>query len=564
MRTRLLLLAFLTATGQLSAQDETVSAVSSPTVTEQSAVKSTSSSSVDSEPESVSPNPSISNIGVLTEDKPASIPAPTPVAATNSKDTLSVDFPDEEIRTILRNVADLFELNLVIPDTLQGRASLKLREVTWRQIFNVVLSQVGYAFIEDGNIIKIVSRDTLSAEPFTTTTLVIDNVAAASIEPLLRSILTPSRPANGTDPGAPGGSIVLNSLANELIITDQSVTISRIIATAKRLDSEPRQVVIETKFVELTRDQGRELAVGLAGKQNIGGGAGTAAGALNTLGQVMPAAIATGSPSLGKTGSFNALLNSQDYSILLKAFDSLSGTRIVSNPTIVAINGSKSEINIGTDFQLVTATQTAPTGGGTPTVTYSAGGKVFEGVKVEVTPQITSNKLVSLSLKTEKSNARAFSVGEGVTAQTFYDINKREGTLNMILQDGQTAAIGGLMDTKDSKVDTKVPILGDIPVLGNLFKSKNSQKVETNLIIFITASILEPSKTTYRNIATQTQISNLDITERDIQGVGYKVEDAEKQLYQDLDVLRKQKQDAEIAEKLKIEKDAKTKALREK
>jgi type II secretory pathway component GspD/PulD (secretin) len=84
-----------------------------------------------------------------------------PVAAkskdASGKDTLSVDFPDTDIREILRNVADLFELNLVMPDTLQGKASIKLRDVTWRQIFEVVLKQVGYTFIEKDNIVKIVS-----------------------------------------------------------------------------------------------------------------------------------------------------------------------------------------------------------------------------------------------------------------------------------------------------------------------------------------------------------------------------------------------------------------------
>ena len=74
------------------------------------------------------------------------------------KDTLSVDFPDEDIRTILRNVADLFELNIIIPESLQGKTSIKLRDVTWRQIFQNVLAPVGFTYVEDGNIIKIVSK----------------------------------------------------------------------------------------------------------------------------------------------------------------------------------------------------------------------------------------------------------------------------------------------------------------------------------------------------------------------------------------------------------------------
>jgi type IV pilus assembly protein PilQ len=514
------------------------------------------------------PAPEAAPVVVASPSPAPGLPVIVPVAdvvaepVMKNKDTLSVDFPDEEIRTVLRNVADLFELNLVIPDTLQGRTSLKLREVTWRQIFQVVLSPVGYAFVEDDNIIKIVSKDALSSEPFITSSIVLDNVAAISIEPLLRSILTPGRPATATSPSVQGGSIVVNALANELIITDQSTVVSQVKTRAKLLDLEPRQVIIETKFVELTKGRDKELAISLAGKQNFGGGSSVASGALNTLGQTLPTGgVATGSPSLGGTGTFNAVLDAKDYSLLLKAFDSVTGTRIVSNPTIVAINGSKSQINIGTDFQLVTATQTSPTGGGTPTVTYTAGEKVFEGVKVEVTPQITSNKLVTLALKTEKSNASAFTVGQGVTAQKFYDISKREGSLNMILKDGQTAAIGGLLDTKNSKTDTKVPILGDIPVLGNLFKSKSDSKLETNLIIFITASILEPSKTTYRNIATQQQVSSLDLTDRDIQGVAYKIPDSESQLYLGVDSARRRKQDLEIAAKLEAEKAASIKSL---
>jgi type II secretory pathway component GspD/PulD (secretin) len=80
-------------------------------------------------------------------------------SVSRDKDTLSVDFPDEDIKTILRNVADLFELNLVVPDTLTGKTSIKLRDVTWRQIFQVVLGPVGYTYIEEGNIIKIVSNE---------------------------------------------------------------------------------------------------------------------------------------------------------------------------------------------------------------------------------------------------------------------------------------------------------------------------------------------------------------------------------------------------------------------
>lgn len=486
-------------------------------------------------------------VAPATVESPSTIAAPVvaaePVQSTRSKDTSDVDFPDEEIRVILRNIADLYELNLVVHDTLQGRTSLKLHEVTWRQIFQVVLSPVGFSFVEDGNIIKIVSMDMLAQEPFVTQSVILDNVAAGSIKPLVESNLTPGQPATATAPAVVGGSIMLNSLANELIVTDKAAVVKRIIDTVKRLDTEPRQVVIETKFIELQKGQSRDLGVSLAGKKAVGQGTSKTSVGLDSFAQTV------GGASVLDNGTFNAVLSGADYTAFLSAVDKLSGVRLISSPTIVAINGSKSEITVGTNRQTVTATQTAPTGGGTPTVTFAAGEKIFEGVKLDVTPQITSSKLVSLKVETEKSKANAVEGNFG--GQKFFDVDTRKGSLNMILRDGQTAAIGGLMDSNDTNSASKVPLLGDIPVLGWLFKSTKKSKGDTNLIIFITATILEPSKTTFNNIATKTQLNELNLTDRDIQGVRYQASDEEKRLYAEADAMRKARQDAEIQGGLK-------------
>ena len=93
----------------------------------------------------------------IKDTAPAHVAVATKGKDASGKDTLSVDFPDEDVRSILRNVADLFELNLVIPEALQGKASIKLRDVSWRQIFQVILDPIGYTYVEEGNIVKIVS-----------------------------------------------------------------------------------------------------------------------------------------------------------------------------------------------------------------------------------------------------------------------------------------------------------------------------------------------------------------------------------------------------------------------
>ena len=135
-------------------------------------------------------------------DKPAAETAPGAAAAAaataakskdaSGRDTLSVDFPDEDIRNILRNVADLFELNIIMPETLQGKTTIKLRDVTWRQIFESVLGPVGYTYKEEGNIIKIVSNESLLQEPTSTDVFLINYAKASDIQPTITSLIDPA------------------------------------------------------------------------------------------------------------------------------------------------------------------------------------------------------------------------------------------------------------------------------------------------------------------------------------------------------------------------------------
>src|SRR5271157_4969265 len=176
--------------------------------------------------------------------------APAPVA-TKGKDTLSVDFPDEEIRNILRNVAELFDLNLVIPDTLQGKTSIKLHDVTWRQIFQVVLTPVGYTFVEDGNIIKIVSNESLTQEPVSTEIFIINYAKASEIQPTLASLVDTTA----------GGKIVIDSRTNSLVITERPSRMKRIRPVIDQLDRPTDQVMIESKFVEIANNDIKNIGV---------------------------------------------------------------------------------------------------------------------------------------------------------------------------------------------------------------------------------------------------------------------------------------------------------------
>ena len=198
MRTRPLLLSALFVAAVLAtARSQTTPAPTTPVAPATTTTTTTTTAPAPAEtPAAVAPAPApvaapapAADQAVIKDTEPvhASITAKPNAAA--GKDTLSVDFPDEDIRNVLRNVADLFELNLVMPDTLQGKTSIKLRDVTWRQIFEVVLKQVGYTFVEKDNIVKIVGIAELQGEPFGTKTFTFENVAAGKIKPLVDPML---------------------------------------------------------------------------------------------------------------------------------------------------------------------------------------------------------------------------------------------------------------------------------------------------------------------------------------------------------------------------------------
>lgn len=192
---------------------------------------------------------------------------PAASAVSRDKDTLSVDFPDEDIKTILRNVADLFELNLVVPDTLTGKTSIKLRDVTWEQIFTVVLAPVGYTYLKEGNIIKIVSNELLQLEPGTTEVFILNNAKAADIKPTI----------DGLVDAATGGKIVIDARSNALVITERPSRMGRIRTIIEKLDKATDQVMIESKFVEVTDRDIRNIGL----DWTIAGGVGIGADYIN-------------------------------------------------------------------------------------------------------------------------------------------------------------------------------------------------------------------------------------------------------------------------------------------
>lgn len=526
-----------------------------------------------------------------------SAPAPVTVAAAAvegggaartrdaaGRDTLSVDFPDEDVRNILRNVADLFELNIILPEALQGKTTIKLRDVTWRQIFQSVLQPVNFTYIEEGNIIKIVSNETLMQEPTSTDVFMINYARASDILPTITSLIDP----------AAGGKIVVDARSNSLVITERPSRMNRIRPIIEQLDRATDQVMIESKFVEVTGSDVKNIGVNWSSLQNYQLGASNLGGAFTrgreqqgsngfdstnssgrtTVGGTNNSATTTnqnsqtsgstnantmtstnGTPSststTGMTGALNngttttvtngttssgtdtssnalnllsslvntngtaralnAVFSASDFNLVLSALQTLQNTKVVSNPTIVTLNNSQAIINVGEERPIPSYTYNTERG------VYEVSGFTYKpiGIILRVTPQVNTRGFIKLSVEPEVSQSTRDANFQGAAIPI---VESRKASTMVSLKDGYTMGIGGLMRSTASDVNNKVPVLGNMPVLGRLFNHKARNHDSSNLIIFITAKTISAEGAPVEQVFNSNQVRNLQMTREDLPG----------------------------------------------
>ena len=428
----------------------------------------------------------------------------TGVTAEKGKETLSVDFPNAEIRTILRNIADLFDLNLVIPEALEGRASLKLRDVTWKQIFDVLLPPQGYTYVTQDNIIKIVSIESLNVEPAETRIFILNYARASEIAPTVNTMIDSSK----------GGRLQVETRSNALVVTERPKRLEKIDEIIKRLDRATDQVLIETKFVEITSRDLNNLGVNWASLSEYkvgvdptdlvvrgGGPAGR-----NMDGGLLSAASTASS-------AFGAVFNAPEFSLILSALETQTESRLISNPTVVTMNNNEALISIGKQFPIPNYTFNQERG------TFEVSGFEYKdiGIILKVTPQVNAAGMISLKIDPEVSSQEGETTFGGASGANIPIIATRRTSTLVAIKDGYTMGLGGLIENTTIDSQSKVPLLGDIPGFGRMFRSNNKNAQQRNLVVFITAKILSPMGATYKDVFPASTLEAMGVTDADVQ-----------------------------------------------
>lgn len=458
---------------------------------------------------------------------------------TEEDETISVDFPDEEVRSILRTVADLYDLNIIIPETLQGRTSIKLKNVTWKQVFEVILDPLGFTYVEDRNIIRIKSTEELTAEPVDTRVFVVNFAQASQLQGTISTLVD----------AAIGGKIQVDNRSNSLVITERPSRMNKIQNTIERLDQPNSQVMIESKFVEVRASGGKDLGIdwsSLGAESGIDFRAGDFVSQINQrnstpIGGGAPAALpALGFPDLGTLGTLSgnpldtAVFSASSFSAILRALETKNDIKLVSNPTVVTMDNEKAEIKISREFPQPDFSFNSQTG---QREFNGLGEPIDVGITLAVTPTVNAAGFINLNIFPEVSSTSEDRVIEG-TAFPIRDV--RTAKTRIMIKDGYTLALGGLVSKTETQQDSKVPLLGDIPFFGKLFRNESSSMEETNLIIFITAKTLNPDGTTYREVIDPRLLDAVGHTESDIPG--YRLSEEELNVLQEREAARSQTQ----------------------
>lgn len=419
---------------------------------------------------------------------------------------LSLNFQNIETRSLLQVIADFTNFNIVTSDSVSGAVTLRLKDVPWDQALDIILQAKGLGMRKTGNVLLIAPKDELAAkdkldlesrnaiqtlESVRTQAFQINYAKAADIGAQIT--------AGGTGPNSARilsnrGSAIAEARTNQLFVTDIPSKLEQVQSFIAKIDIPVRQVLIEARIVEASDTFGKSLGVRLGGRPfTLDGSSNVTFGPTYINPGTTPAAPAQGVnfgtttgdflnlPGVGQNG-FNAatfavsLFSSGATRLLnleISAMEADGKGKIVSSPRIVTADQVKALIEQGTELPYQQATSSGAT-----SIAFRKA-----NLKLEVTPQITPEGNIILNVDVNKD-----SVGRSTT--NGFAIDTKHVQTQVLVENGGTVVIGGIFEQNEREDVTKVPLLGDIPGVGNLFKQRTRTANKSELLVFISPKMI--------------------------------------------------------------------------
>ncbi|MFN3072075.1 type IV pilus secretin PilQ [Acinetobacter sp. TY2] len=439
---------------------------------------------------------------------------------------ISLDFQDIEVRRVLQLLADFTGINMVAADTVQGNITLRLKDVPWDQALDIILKTKNLDKRRNGSVIWIApvaelikSEDeeakaiaqSIKLAPIQTEYIQLSYAKVADVLKLLQDSRNGKNAGNNNGNNnadnlalesllSSRGSVVADTRTNTLIINDTSQNIDKVRKMIDLLDVSVKQVMIEARIVRATTDFTKEMGVkwgilsqGITKNNDLlVGGSDTTLWDLKTPdddGKYTITRPDNLNVDLGVTGAGASkiafgLISLSDFmlDLELSALQADGYGEVISTPKVLTADKQKAKVSSGQQIPY----QTTSTAGGAATATTEFKDALLS---LDVTPSITPDGKVQMDLLiTSDSPAGTAPNGEII-------LNKNEITTNVLVDNGETVVLGGIFEQQNSKTQTKVPFLGDIPYVGRLFRKDAKTENKRELLIFVTPRIVNDSQT---------------------------------------------------------------------
>lgn len=396
---------------------------------------------------------------------------------------ISIETNNIDVRDALSLITEESGVNMVVSEEVRGPLSLKLRQVPWDQALVVIMRAKKLGYTRQGNVLRIAPLQDLKAEEDDATKMA---AARKTVEPLKVRMFPVSYAKVDElekkikDFLGDRGKVVGDARTNSLVVTDISENIDRVAKLISSLDTQPPQVLIESKIVEAQESFTRNIGVnwGASGSPIKLGN--TARGPVN-----MNPSFSI-NPSANSSGNFNFNLSVGTLDVFgtlqaaLALSESEEQVKIISAPRIMTMTNEKADINQTTEVPVRQVTQNGTA------VQESFQFKPLT-LKLEVTPQVTADGSVIMKVLVNRQfrGADVSSAGQGAFA-----VNSREANTKVLVKNGQTAVIGGIYQSDAVEGESGVPWLREIPIVNYLFRSKNTSKAKSELLVFLTPRVI--------------------------------------------------------------------------
>ncbi|MCK5288826.1 MAG: hypothetical protein KAJ79_07135, partial [Candidatus Omnitrophica bacterium] len=382
-----------------------------------------------------------------------------------------LDFRDADIREVARVLSKISGVSILVSEDVKANVTLNIEGVTWKVALELILKTYNIAYIEKDDFIVLISYEKIQLEqdqtPLTTNVITLNFVDIDAAKNYLKAILS----KRGTLEGDPR--------TNSLIITDTPDIISKAKEIVYQLDIKTPQVLIEVLMVDKKIEDDFNLGIEWAlSDTNVNV-------PTRSIEQSLLTSDATITLEYGKT-----ILNSTLLASTLKAWKEDSKVDIIANPKIITIDNKTAEINISEQVPYTSKSESTD-GGSTSSTQFKD-----IGVILKVKPHITRDEHIIMDIETEQSFLVKF-VGSSDDLQP--QIDSRKSKTTMMVRDHETVVIGGLKKKDTTHTINKVPILGDIPFIGKLFRKLSIDDTAKELLLFVTPMILKDSDSPTRS-----------------------------------------------------------------